>query len=54
MEVTLLVVPNNVQANSVLIGRDILDRDDVRFIQEKGSERIEKIPDDEPLSTVLS
>ncbi|XP_029715882.1 uncharacterized protein LOC115259448 [Aedes albopictus] len=54
MEVTLLVVPNNVQANSVIIGRDILDRDDVRFIKEKGSVRIEKIPVDEPLSTVLS
>lgn len=42
------------QANSVIIGRDILVRDDVRFIKEKGSFRIEKIPVDESLSIVLS
>lgn len=48
MEVMMLVVPNKVQANTVIVGRDILDRDDVRFVKEKGSVRIEQIPEEQP------
>nr|XP_029716372.1 uncharacterized protein LOC115259729 [Aedes albopictus] len=44
MDASVCVVPNKVQANSVIIGRDILDRDDIRFVKERGSARIEKIP----------
>ncbi|XP_053686781.1 uncharacterized protein LOC128736329 [Sabethes cyaneus] len=43
LESAVYVVPNHVQANAVIIGRDILDREDIRFIKEKGSARIEQI-----------
>ncbi|XP_055622325.1 uncharacterized protein LOC129765904 [Toxorhynchites rutilus septentrionalis] len=42
LESTVYVV-NYVQANAVIIGRDIIDREDIRFIKERGSARIEMI-----------
>ncbi|XP_062699434.1 uncharacterized protein LOC134284508 [Aedes albopictus] len=41
VESDVCIVPNKVQWNSMIIGRDILDREDIRFVKEKGSVRIE-------------